>query len=87
MTTAITEKPDVDREFYQLGAQYYVAARAAGMSMITTVTGNLYHHALEMIIKGRLAHTLSFAQLKKEVGHSLAAAWDHFKLVVTVQPS
>ncbi len=79
MTTAITEKPGVDQKFYELGVGYYVAARASAMSMIATVTGNLYHHALEMLIKGHLTHNLSFAQLKKEVGHDLLKAWQRFK--------
>lgn len=42
------------------------------------VSGNLYHHAIEMLLKGQLAKTLSLQELKR-LGHRLVDVWQAFK--------
>jgi hypothetical protein len=37
-----------DREFMRLGTQYYIAARYVAWAGLLPVSGNLYHHAIEM---------------------------------------
>jgi hypothetical protein len=49
-------------EFMKLGVQYYAAARAI---QLLPVTGNLYHHALEMFLKAGLSRKYSLAELNR----------------------
>src|SRR5262249_49773858 len=72
MPTAIDEFPQADYHFYTMGLQYYVAGRFGAVHRLTPVTGNLLHHAVEMVLKGKLAHHHSLSDLKKKFGHDLA---------------
>ena len=60
-----TEAERFDAEFFKLGMHYYAAARSAARSGFMPVCGTLYHHALEMFLKGRLINTYSSEQLKQ----------------------
>jgi hypothetical protein len=64
--------------FFDIGTQYYVAARFSSFAWLAPVCGNLFHHAIEMYLKGHLSTKLSLAELKK-LGHDLQAIWNHFK--------
>ena len=65
-------------EFFSLGGQYYVAGRAAALAGLQPVCGNLFHHAIEMLLKARLSQKCSTMELKA-TRHSLSKAWSIFK--------
>jgi hypothetical protein len=81
MPTAIDQFPRTDYHFYAMGLQYYAAGRFAALHNLTPVTGNLLHHAVEMVLKGKLAHHHSLADLKKKFGHDLSTCWTAFKAI------
>ena len=75
---------DADVAFLTLGFQYYIVARAAALSGLLPVSGNLFHHAIEMFLKARLSQTHTLEELKKpRFRHSLHAAWNAFKAEVS----
>ena len=39
------------RQFVAAGVQYYIAARGAALAGLMPVSGNLFHHAFEMLLK------------------------------------
>jgi hypothetical protein len=67
------------REFFDLATQYYVAARLAARGSLIPVTGNLFHHAVEMYLKAALIGTLSLDEMKRRYSHDLVALWNRFK--------
>jgi hypothetical protein len=76
------ETPAVDTEmvrlgFYSYGFQYYVAGRFAVIAQLSPVAANLLHHAIEMLLKGELAH-LDEKQ-RKDMGHDLTKLWPAYK--------
>src|SRR6516225_5948079 len=72
-------REDASREFMKLGVQYYVAARSAAWAGLLPVTGNLYHHSLEMFLKAGLSHKYSLTELKRKFSHRLPEIWTEFK--------
>ncbi|MFO1407941.1 MAG: hypothetical protein U1F08_10460 [Steroidobacteraceae bacterium] len=64
--------------FGALAVQYFVSGRAAGLSHMLPVAGNLLHHAVEMALKADLAARHDIAKLK-QLGHSLPRLWGEFK--------
>ena len=60
------------------GFQYYVAGRSAALVRLVPVSGNLLHHAVEMILKGVLSVHYSPEQLRVD-GYSLPKLWDKFR--------
>jgi hypothetical protein len=66
--------------------KYYIAARGAALAGLMPVSGNLFHHAIEMLAKaGIIKHnaTGSFGQTQEKLfslGHKLKAVWTEFKL-------
>jgi hypothetical protein len=68
-----------DQEFMRLGVQYYVAARSAAWAELLPVCGNLYHHALEMLLKAGLSRKHSSRILQKKFSHKLLTIWNAFK--------
>jgi hypothetical protein len=64
--------------FLILGVQYYIIARHAAFEFIEPTCANLYHHAVEMLVKGCLVKKMGLAGLKK-IGHSLQRLWIVFK--------
>ena len=72
--------PDAERHFLEGAVQYYVAARSAALARLIPVTGNLYHHSLEMSFKARLSQTHSLKTLsRRPFGHDLGELWKAFK--------
>ncbi len=76
-------KPAADvedlRELYLTTAlQYYIAARYAAFAGFIPVCGVLFHHAIEMYLKGRLCLKLDEFQLRI-LGHQLKRVWKKFK--------
>ena len=72
------EEHKIQRSFFGLGMQYYAVARYAAMATLMPVCGNLYHHAIEMFLKGGLSQTNTLKELK-DLGHNLLRIWDAFK--------
>ncbi len=66
------------RLYFEAGTQYYVAARFATLAQLIPICGNLFHHALEMYLKGFLSTKLSAKQVRC-LRHDLPLIWDRFK--------
>jgi len=72
-----TPTPNAYLQFFQLAIQYYVSARFAAMAPCMPVAGNLYHHAIELILKGELSKSTPLLELAKS-RHSLKKTWKKF---------
>ncbi len=68
-------------DWFSLGIQYHVTARYSACAGLLPVTGNLFHHAIEMYLKGYLSSKLGVTALKK-FRHGLRKIWSRFKLEV-----
>jgi hypothetical protein len=71
--------PRADYNFFNLGIQYYVVARFSAIAGLIPVSGNQYHHAVEMLLKGQLAKTESLEIIKRKYSHGLKRTWKDFK--------
>jgi len=67
--------------YFDVALQYHVSARFAAISGLLPVSGNLFHHALEMYLKGYFCKDLNEAQLRN-LGHNLRKLWRRFKAEV-----
>ena len=67
--------------FLERGMEYYVAGRFSalpGRSIV--VSGNIMHHAVEMLLKGALCKAQNHSQQQiRGMGHNLKRAWKAFK--------
>lgn len=74
-------EPEIHTHFYRLAMEYYISARAANQCGVISVTGNLLHHAVEMLLKGQLSKTVALEELKsgKKYAHKLPSIWTEFK--------
>ena len=52
-------------EFFKTDSQYYIGGRFAAFAWFHPVVGNLFHHAIEMYLKGALSKTRSLSELKR----------------------
>lgn len=66
-------------QFYRYALDYLVAGRAATLAWCPAIAGNLFHHAVEMLLKGALSKNTPLATLKKAYGHDLPKLWTAFK--------
>ena len=70
---------DVQLHFFNLATQYYVAGRYATEAGLVPVAGNLFHHSVEMYLKGALGKNgMNLSQLRK-LDHKLRRVWIVFK--------
>jgi|SRR5882762_17511 len=69
---------DIDSYYFNLATQYYVTARWATFTISGTVAGNLFHHAVELYLKGDLSRSLPRNQLTI-FGHNLNRLWKAYK--------
>jgi hypothetical protein len=72
--------------FLSFGFEYYVAGRFAVSGGLLPIAGNLFHHAVEMLLKGALCKHLT----KEEIwafGHKLELLWSSFKKHMTSDQS
>ncbi len=83
--TKKTKKPapratrqDAEEHFWRIGLQYYTAARSARLCGLESVCGNLFHHAIEMLLKAGLSQTLDLEELR-DYRHNLRSLWTRFK--------
>lgn len=65
--------------FVQNGLHYYVAARYATFAQLAPVCGNLFHHAVENLLKAHLCARVSTKELQRKLGHDLQLAWRMYK--------
>jgi hypothetical protein len=72
-------RPTTEVIFHKLAMQYYVNARFAAKVYLMPVSGNLFHHAVEMLLKSHLSHKLFLPELKDRFGHNLKKLWERFK--------
>jgi hypothetical protein len=72
------ERDRLKQEYFRTAVQYYVTARYAACAGFLPVSGNLFHHAIEMHLKGYLCTNSTEDQLKK-FGHKLQSLWARFK--------
>ena len=64
--------------FVTIAVQYYVAGRQAAIAQLFPVSGNLLHHAVEMLLKGVLCRTKSLEELRAN-RHNLKRSWNAFR--------
>jgi len=73
---------DVNRlwfDFCRDGTYYYVCGRSAELSGLSPVYGNLFHHALELLLKADLIrHGVPLLKVRA-FGHNLGRLWKRFK--------
>src|SRR5882762_792709 len=71
------------RDYYVNAAvQYHIAARFAAFAGFAYVCGVLFHHSVEMYLKGQLCLTHDEKQLKK-LSHNLSESWKAYKQAVS----
>lgn len=70
---------DADMHFGSLGVQYYTAGRCAFLARLSPVAANLFHHAIEMLLKAHLSQLRTLKELRSPFGHHLAKLWEEFK--------
>jgi hypothetical protein len=74
------QSADVADVFVRSGCEYYAAARFAMHAKQSYICGNLFHHAVEMLLKGGLAKNgMSLSELR-DMGHSLKKLWRAYKV-------
>lgn len=64
--------------YFETGLQYYVAARYSATAALIPVSGNLFHHALEMFLKGYLTKDLNEDE-RIRLKHDLKKTWKLYK--------
>src|SRR6266481_4758116 len=69
---------DIHGHYFNLATQYYVTARWATFTISGTVAGNLFHHAVELYLKGDLSRSMPRNQLII-FGHDLSRLWKAYK--------
>ena len=67
------------QEFFSIATQYYIAGRFSLFSRLIPVCGNLFHHAIEMYLKGYFSHKFSSKKLRRKFSHNLQKIWAEFK--------
>ena len=71
----------METEYLGIAIQYYVAGRSATFAGSIPVAGNLFHHAVEMLLKFFLLKHYSPMQLKQDFRHDLEKLWLEFKKI------
>jgi len=65
--------------FVKSGCEYYTTARFAMHAQRSLICGNLFHHAVEMLLKGGLAKNGKGLPELARMGHSLKKLWRTYK--------
>src|SRR5438034_1285027 len=77
--------PDVDdlkHEYFRTALEYYISARFAAVSGFNPMAGVLFHHAIELYLKGLLCRFVD-KQGRKHLRHDLPRAWAEHKTVAS----
>ena len=72
------DKEELKQRYFEAGTHYYAAARFVALQNANSVSGNLFHIAMEMYLKGHLCADLNQAQ-RKALGHMLKRLWKKYK--------
>ena len=67
--------------YFEAGVGYYLTGRFAWLAGAVPVAGNLFHHAVEMFLKGHLAATTTEEE-RKGLSHNLPRTWVQYKRTV-----
>jgi hypothetical protein len=78
MAQDITRNDKLRDAFLVLGSQYYALARYCAENFYLPITATLFHHAIEMLLKGYLTKYKTSKELKT-VRHNLVALWEIYK--------
>ena len=78
MKTQVEKSEALSAVNLDLGCQYYAIARYCATTNFSPIGATMFHHAIEMFLKGYLVRTHSSSRLKK-IGHNLAKLWLMFK--------
>lgn len=77
MTDDEEHRKNLSSVFLELGCQYYAIARFCASQFYMPICATLFHHSIEMLIKGYLINLEDSAKLKK-IGHNLVKLWSMF---------
>ncbi len=80
METKPTQNEKARDAFFVLGSQYYSIARYCANQFYLPVCVTLFHHAIEMLLKGYLSENKNLNELKN-IGHNLEDLWNLFKTI------
>jgi hypothetical protein len=73
----------METQYHDIAIQYYLAGRSATFASSMPVAGNLFHHAVEMLLKFLLIKSsYSANQLKNKFGHGLNKLWIAVKSIL-----
>jgi len=78
MPEELSRKAKLRDAFLVFGAQYFAHARYSSQEFYLPVSATLFHHAIEMLLKGYLSATKSSDYMKR-LGHELTDLWKDFK--------
>jgi len=68
-------------QYFHWGLQYYIAGRFSWFCYFHPITGVLFHHAIEMFLKGKLHDIHTEVKLKNYFKHNLHRLWNEFKIL------
>ena len=78
MVKKISRADKLSDAFLVLGSEYYALARYSSSVSYMPICATLFHHAIELLIKGYLIRGHTLDNLKK-IGHDLSKLWYLFK--------
>lgn len=78
MPTSPSREDKLRDAFLVLGSQYFAHARYSAQIFYLPVSATLFHHAIEMLLKGYLIKVMKSSELIK-IGHDIEELWDEFK--------
>lgn len=67
-----------DLLFFETGVEYYILGRQAAFSQFR-ISGILFHHSCEMLLKSQLNIRFTKEQLKRNFSHKLIQLWVELK--------
>lgn len=66
-------------EYFNYATGYYATGRFALYAGAQPLAGNLFHHAVEMFLKGCLVARTTEQERKTKLGHKLDKLWEKFR--------
>jgi hypothetical protein len=67
--------------YYTIGLHYYITGRYSARAWLSPTAGNLFHHAVEMFLKGYLTRSQT-EQQRRRLQHRLPDIWAEYKTQV-----
>ncbi len=78
MSMTPTREEKIVDAFLVFGSQYYALARYSAEHFYLPVSITLFHHSIEMLLKGFLSKSMAITELKR-IGHDLVIRWSILK--------